>query len=80
LHSIAAQTINQKQNIWEFDASGDVIKHKSDQNFDSTSSESSFDLENEPNSQRKDRNNQTFSSELRNEAIKTWGNRRLTNI
>ena len=51
--------------------SGDVIKHKSDQNFDSTSSESSFDLENEPNSQRKDQNNQTFSSELRNEAIKT---------
>jgi hypothetical protein len=56
LHSIAAQTINQKQNIWAFGASGDVIKHKFDQNFDSTSSKWSFDLENEPNSQQKDQN------------------------
>jgi len=80
LHSIAAQTINQKQNISAFGASGDVITHKSDDNFDSTSSESSFDLENKPNSQQKDKNNQTFSSELKNEAIETSGNTYLTNI
>jgi hypothetical protein len=80
LHSIAAQTTNQKQNISAFGASGDLIRHKSDENFDSTSSESSLDLENKPNSEQKDKNNQIFSSELINGAIKTSGNRCLTNI
>jgi hypothetical protein len=80
LNAIAAQTKNRKQNISAFGASGDVIRHKSDENLDSTSSESSSDLENEPNSEQNDKNNKMSSSELKNGAIKTSGNICLTNI